>query len=101
MLDSRIEFDERYDDEECGTTTLYFIAPKEMLNGKYPEAEHAEISIEFPTNHIEARYAGVSLSPTKYFEEADGYADYDWCDFDMPYEEIEELIALAERSQRF
>lgn len=98
MLDSRIEFDERYDDEEYGTTTLYFIAPKEMLNGKYPEAEHSEISIEFPSNHIEARYASVQLSPTKYFEEDDCYTDYDWCDIQLSYEEIEELIALAEKN---
>ena len=31
MLDKRIKFDERYDSEEYGTTTLYFIAPKEIL----------------------------------------------------------------------
>lgn len=97
MIDRRIKFDERYDDGE--TTTLYFIAPKEMLLGEYPEAEHMEISIEFPTDHIEARYADVQFSPTKYFEEDDCYTDYDWFDVDMPYEEIEELIVLAERSK--
>lgn len=31
MLDNIIEFDERYDDEENGMTTLHFTAPKELL----------------------------------------------------------------------
>ena len=97
MIDKRIIFDERYDDGE--TTTLYFIAPKEMLYDKYPEAEHAEISIELPTNCMEARYANVDISPTKYFKEEDCYIDYDWYEITLPYDEIEELIALAERSK--
>lgn len=95
MLDKRIEFDERYDDEEYGTTTFYFTAPKEMLNGKYPEAECMEISIEFPIDHIEPAYASVEFSPTMYIEEEESYVDYDWYDVDLPYDEIEELINLA------
>lgn len=97
MLDKRIEFDEKYIDEEYGTTTLYFIAPKEMLNGKYPEAESMEISIECPIDHLEARYASVEFSPTKYDEENDCYTDYEWFDVDMSYEDIEALIELAEK----
>ena len=100
MLDKRIQFDESYISEEWGTITLYFIAPKEMLNGKYPEAEHAEISIECPKEYIDARYANVMLSPTKYDEDEDCYTDYDWFDVDLSYEEIEELIKLAEESGR-
>lgn len=98
MLDKRIEFDERYDDEDYRTTTLYFIAPKEMLNGKYPEAESMEISIEFPTDHIEPAYASVEFSPTMYIKEEESYVDYDWYDVDLPCEEIEELINLATKS---
>lgn len=102
MLDSRIKFDERYDSEEYQTTTLYFIAPKEMLKSmmvnNYPDAVSMEISIEFPTDHIEPRYADVCISPTRYVEEADSYEDYDWYDIDLPYDEIEELIRLAERN---
>ena len=41
MIDKRIIFEEKYDSEEYGTRTLYFIAPKEMLNGKYPEANYS------------------------------------------------------------
>ena len=101
MLDGRIEFDGKYHSEEYGTITLYFIAPKEMLDGKYPEAEHAELSIEFPENIIEAKDAIVLISPTKYDEECDCYVDYEWCDFDLSYGEIEELIDLARQNCKF
>ena len=58
MIDKRIKFDERYDSEAYGTTTLYFVAPKELLKkyipvNDYPDAVSMEISIEFPTEHIE------------------------------------------------
>ena len=97
MLDKRIKFDERYDSQEYGTTTLYFIAPKEMLKkfmptNDYPEAISMEISIEFPLNVAVVEHAYVSISPTN----ADG-EDYDWYDVDIPYDGIEELIKLAEK----
>lgn len=101
MIDSRIWFEERYDSKEYGTTTLYFVAPKEMLNGKYPEAETMEISIECPTEHICAEYATVMWSPSRYDEEAEAYTDYDWHDADWSYEYIEELIALARKINKF
>lgn len=89
---NKIKFEEKVISEEYETTTLYFIAPKEILNGKYPEAERGEISIEFPTNNPEASYASVMFSPTK-----DG-VDYDWFDVDLSYDEIEKLINLAEKN---
>lgn len=98
MLDKRIKFEESYVSEEYGTITLYFTAPKEMLNGKYPEAESMEISIECPSERTSARYASVMFSPTKYDEESESHTDYDWFDVDMSYEEIEALIELAKRS---
>ena len=99
MLDKRIKFDERYDSEENGTTTLYFIAPKEMLKkfiptNNYPEAISMEISIEFPTDQIETNDADVCVSPAT--EDENGIEDYDWYDVDIPYDEIDELIKLAE-----
>ena len=101
MIDKRITFEERYDSKEYGTTTLYFIAPKDILDGKYPEAEYAEISVEFPMNNPEARYATVEFSPTRYIEEDESYSDYDWYEVDVPYEEIEELIKLAMESKLY
>ena len=100
MLNKHIQFDESYISEEWGTITLYFIAPKEMLNGKYPEAESMEISIECPIEYISPKYATVMFSPTKYDEEEDCYTDYDWFDVNLSYEEIEGLIKLAEESGR-
>ena len=97
MIDSRIYLEEIYESEEHGTTTLYFIAPKEMLDGKYPNAEHTEICIEFPTNKPEAHYSSVRFSPSRYDEEKQAFTDYDWYDVEMSYEDIEALIELAER----
>ena len=105
MIDKRIEFDERFDDVEEGTTTLYFTAPKELLKTTmikdYPEAVAMEISIELPTNNMEARYADVEVSPTRYIKEDDSYEEYDWYGIRLPYEEVEALINLARKSDRF
>ena len=62
-----------------GTTTLYFIAPKEWLGGLYPEAVSAEIGVEYPVAHPEAIYATVMMSPTKATKN-DSVEDYDWYD---------------------
>lgn len=95
-VDPQIVFDERYDDEESETTTLYFIAPKEMLSEygyNYPEAVSAEISIELPMGTLLAERACVGISPT----DADG-SDYDWNDIELPYDIVNELIKLAEKN---
>ena len=86
---STIQFEERVDNERFGETVLYFIAPKSMLEGKYPEAESMEISITFPQTHLEPEYASVIFSPTK-----DG-SDYDWDYADLSYENIKALMKLA------
>lgn len=98
MLDDRIKFDERYDDEENKSTTLYFTAPKELLKEfdlkNYPEAISIEISLEFPLDCIVPEHAYVSVSPTNKNGE-----DYDWCNFDyMDCNDIEALIELAKAS---
>lgn len=93
---SQIEFIDIYINEKYGTTTLYFSAPKEMLDGKYSEAEFMTISIEFPTDHHEASDTHVECSPTEYDEETDSYTDYDWFDVDMSYEDIDKLFVIYE-----
>ena len=98
MLDKRIQFDERWDRDD-GSTVLWFTAPKELLPREYPEAESMEISLEFPTHKLQAENAIVEISPTKYVEEEDGYTDYDWCEIDLPLDEIEALIQLAKESE--
>ena len=97
MIDKRIKFDEGWNKED-NETVLYFIAPKEMLWGDYPEAVSMEISLEFPTDSAEPEYVNASISPTRYDEEYDCYEDYDWRDIDMPWVEIRELIELARQA---
>lgn len=94
---NKVEFEERYYSEEYETVTLYFTAPKEWLNNRFPEAVHSEISVEYPANHPEAIYATVMMSPTK--TDTDGNSeDYDWFDIVLLPSEIELLMELAEKS---
>lgn len=90
----QVEFEECYINEEYETTTLYFIAPKEWLNGSYPEAVHSEISVEYPTNQPEVKYVMAMLSPTR-VDEYGNAEDYDWFDIDLFYSEIEALMNLS------
>ena len=103
MLNKEIEFDERWNRDD-GSCVLWFTAPKELLETifphKYPEAEDVEISLEFPTLELEAENATVEISPTKYDEDEESYVDYDWCEIDIPLDEIEALIKLAKKSER-
>lgn len=80
-------FEEKYISNEYGTTTLYLTAPKELVADRYPEAEHATISIEYPTAMRNTPIlATVMISPTK-----DGM-DYDWSDYELPYGILESII---------
>lgn len=95
MIDiSKVNLEEKYIDSDYSTTTLYFTAPKEVfckeLYKEFPDAEMVNISIEFPTSYPEARYASVMFSPIKKGE------SYGWSDVELPYDEIEMLIAMTE-----
>ena len=46
---SKIKFEEAYDNAPFDEYTLYFIAPKDLVKDKYPEAEHSTISLELTT----------------------------------------------------
>ena len=99
LLFREILFEEQYSDEANGTTTFYFTAPKQLLKlllpeCQYPDAISMEISLEFPTEHIETAYASVSIAPTK--EVKGGTEDYDWHDIELPYADIQCLMALSE-----
>lgn len=83
------ELEDKYVSEEYETITLYFIGPKDMVADKYPDAESTELSVEFPINNPNCKYATVMISPTK-----DG-SDYDWYDKDLSPYEIEELISCG------
>lgn len=96
---NEVKFEERFVNDELETVTLYFIAPKEWLGNLFQEAVHAEISVEYPIAHPEARYASIMISPTK--EDEDGcFEDYEWCDLTASLEEIEALMILAEKEEK-
>lgn len=76
---------------EYKSTTLYFIGPVELLEGKYPDALHSTISIEFPDGQCEPAYASVMVTPTR--KEVDGaMVDYDWVTVDWPDSVIGQLL---------
>ena len=90
----KVILEDQYKSDEYETMTLYFIAPKEWLEGLYPDAVHTEISVEYPLNCPEAYAATVMVSPTRDLGE-DGYEDYDWSDLELSLSDIDELIGMA------
>lgn len=78
---SKIEFEEAYDNTPFEEYTLYFIAPRDLVKDKYPEAEHSTISLELTTRT-------TMISPTK------NGMDYDWSDIKLDNDTIDRLIAL-------
>lgn len=46
MIDKNIKFHERIDNEDNGTTTLYFIAPNEYFNNEFPDVKNYELNID-------------------------------------------------------
>lgn len=82
---SKIEFDARVEDD-LGNNIAYFIAPKELLGDKYPEAEHSTISIKWNECGKDMSEYTVMISPTK-----DG-EDYDWMPFDLDVNDSELLL---------
>lgn len=70
--------------------TMYFIAPKELVAEKYPEAEFATICIEYCMGDTRRDRYILRMSPTKSVD--DGYLDYDWIDIEMPVDNIEALV---------
>lgn len=94
-----INFEEAVTNSHSKTKSLYFIAPKEILEDKYredSEIETAEILIEYPlaaeTLGEAAENAICSISPTK---EVDGVStDFDWYDVLLDENTIKALIKL-------
>ena len=85
---SKIEFEESYIDT-VGNIVLYFIAPKELVSDKFPEAEHSTISITYHTSDMYLDNCFTEISPT-----TDG-SDYDWSLIDLEKDDIRQLISKA------
>ncbi len=94
-FEEAVEFLEWYDDDEYDTTTLYFKTSPRFLaftNQDHEEITCAEISLEFPRNMKSLKDTSVEISPV-----LDGEC-FDWCDFCLPYEQIDILFSIAEKA---
>lgn len=80
---SKVKFEEAYDNTQFEEYTLYFIAPKDLVKDKHPEADHSTISLELRTRT-------AMISPTK------NGTDYDWSDIELEPDTIDKLIAMQE-----
>ena len=94
ILKKKVLLDERVDNRVYGTTSFYFILPKEALKlfgfEKYNEAVGTEIHLEVPTNDFVAYNTTVMVSPTNKYGE-----DYDWNPLNLSRKEINSLLKIA------
>lgn len=93
---SLVEFEKRFENEERETEILYFTAPKEWLNGEYPDAAHSEIRIEYPIGTPDALLVWPMMSPTRIHKDGNREV-YDWFDIDLSMGDVEALILLAKK----
>lgn len=85
----QIKYEETVKYETRNVVVHYFIAPKELLDDKYPEAEHACLMFEDYLDDETGLEYRAALSPTK-----DG-EDYDWTDIDISIHDAYYLTKLA------
>ena len=76
----QITFQNEYLDDEFETITLYFEVPEKLFCN-----ENGILAIDFPIEHMEARYASVT---------------YETVDIDLPYEDIEKLMDIYEKNKK-
>lgn len=86
---SKLKLKEQWISESLGTTVLFFIAPKEWIVGKYPEANSAEISCEFYTVKTTEGIISLMISPTK------NGCSYDWDNLELDDKTVKELIKFG------
>ena len=86
---SKLKLKERWISESLGTTILFFIAPKELVANKYPEADSAEISCEFYTVKTTEGLISLIIYPIK------NRCSYDWNDLELDDKTVKELIKFG------
>lgn len=86
---SKLKLEDRWKSELLGNTVLFFIAPKEWIVDKYPEADSAEISCEFHTVKPTDGLISVMISPTK------NGSGYDWDNLEINDRTVKELIKFG------
>ena len=95
---NNIKYDETFKNEDYQTLTHYFIVPKETFNVDDEDVIHLEISVEVPINNQTARYADIMWAKT--IEVDGGTEDIDWTDIHLPYDEVEDLLKIANEEYR-
>ena len=99
IINNIIHEDENFN-EELKELTVYFTAPKTLINAlypnQYPDAINTDISLSFSINNetdpLNADKAYVCISPIK--QDGECFESYDWNDIDLCVNEIAELIAI-------
>lgn len=90
-----VSFLGEFEDEGCDTIALYFkISPRFLALSQldYENFTGAEIRVEYPRNLKSARDASILIAPTA------GKVCIDWCDFNLPYEQINMLFEIADEA---
>lgn len=90
-----IRLEDWFFDQNSSTYKLFFSAPKELLNGKYPEAESADINVDlkmdFNITHIDdslCKVTALAIGPVK------DNSTYDWDNIS-----IEELLDRLKKGE--
>ena len=86
---SKLKLKEQWISKSLGTTILFFIAPKELVANKYPEADSAEISCEFYTVKTIEGLISLIIYPIK------NRCRYDWNDLELDDKPVKELIKFG------
>lgn len=86
-------FDGTYDSEIDNMTVAFFVAPVELLQGRYPDAVSAEICVTFPRGDPNPGKTDVMISPTR-MTPADEFEDYDWSNIFPDEKVVEGLVVL-------
>ena len=94
---NKVRFEEAYKDQRDGATMLFFIAPKEWLNGRYPEVIHAELVLAYYVPGFQKTDYSTMMSPTRVNNNGD-IEDYDWFDVELRPSEVDALIDLYKSS---
>ena len=86
---SKLKLKEQWISKSLGTTILFFIAPKELVTNKYPEADSSEISCEFYTVKTTEELIALIIYSIK------NRCSYDWNDLELDDKTVKELIKFG------
>ena len=91
----QVELEESYFSEMYDSMTLYFVLPKEWVNGLYPEACAAELSVEFPCTNPDPTSVKAEIAYT--MDEGDAFTDCGWWDIELSSQDVSELMKFSNR----